>query len=65
MVRHAPGNSPVAIARRAGRVVRRCNAWKVRAGLLTTKALRRWVRDVEASARECPESFAGWSGVVK
>jgi len=65
MVRHTPGNSPAAVARRAGRVVRRCNAWKVREGLLTPKELRRWVRSVETLARKCPESFTHWAGVVK
>lgn len=65
IIKNVRGNSPAAIAGRAGNVVRRANAWKVTTGLITRKYLRRWVRQIERAALDRPGDFAGWAGVVK
>jgi len=59
------GNSCAAMAHRAGRLVRQSNAWKVREGRMTLKALRRWVRSVEREARADITPFQGWKGVMR
>ncbi len=59
------GNSRAAIAGRAARHVRVSNAWKVSAGHLSASKLRRWARRIEREARQAPEQFAHWAGVVR
>jgi hypothetical protein len=59
------GNSRHAMARRAARVVRNCNRWKVREGLMSQRDLARWAKRVRAEALMDPTPFVGWAGVVK
>jgi len=48
----------VTLAGRAARRVRLLNEWKVRAGLLSRKQLRRWAEQVRQDCQACPEEFA-------
>ena len=54
------GNSPRAVSGRVGKTIRKANAWKVQAGLLTPAQLRRWVRSAEALCRVNPAEFLFW-----
>ncbi len=59
------GNSRAAIAGRAARAVRKANAWKVQAGLISKAGLRRWARSAAEMAARDPEAVAHWRGVVR
>ena len=64
MLTYRKKNSEVSRRTFAGRCasrVRKANAWKIRAGLLTPRELRQWAREVERDALARPEEFQGWA----